>query len=314
MRDQFVSNLLEEAIKNPRVVLLTGDLGFGLFDEFEKKVPNQYFNMGISEQNMIGVAAGLALDGYKVFCYSIGNFSFMRCLEQVRNDVCYHNLDVNIISSGPGFSYGALGFTHHTIEDIAILRSIPNISIYSPATEYETNLSFNKIIQDSNPTFCRLDKVNVETDRFRDIEYFEWGTLIGKNGSIILITTGTLLEEVLKTLDKLPNNISSKIKVISLCAIKDFDETQLLKIICESKLIFSIEEHVLNGGLGSLISEVLVDNRIRDIYLKRLGINNEFAKVVGSQSYLRNEFNLSSDSITNFISIEIKNLREEEWL
>ena len=137
MRDAFMNALFDLAELDSDVMLLTGDLGFGVFEEFEEKHPSQYLNVGVAEQNMIGIATGLALEGKKIFVYSIGNFPTLRCLEQIRNDACYHMLNINIIASGGGFSYGGLGMSHHATEDLSIMRALPDMSVVAPATAWE---------------------------------------------------------------------------------------------------------------------------------------------------------------------------------
>ena len=147
MRDQFIKTLLGEVEKNPNIILITGDLGFGVLNEFIEKYPNNFINAGVAEQNMTGIAAGLALEGKKVFTYSIANFPTLRCFEQIRNDVCYHNLDVNIISIGGGFSYGSLGMSHHATEDIAVMRTLPNLDIFSPSGLWEVDKATKSLSQ-----------------------------------------------------------------------------------------------------------------------------------------------------------------------
>ena len=158
MRDQFIKTLLGEVEKNPNIILITGDLGFGVLNEFIKKYPNNFINAGVAEQNMTGIAAGLALEGKKVFTYSIANFPTMRCFEQIRNDVCYHNLDVNIISIGGGFSYGSLGMSHHATEDIAVMRTLPNLDVLSPSGLWEVEQATKFLTRSNGPGFLRLDR------------------------------------------------------------------------------------------------------------------------------------------------------------
>ena len=163
MRNAFINYLTEEAAHNKDLILITGDLGFGVFDEFKEKYPDQFINAGISEQNMTSMACGLALEGCKVFTYSIGNFATLRCLEQIRNDVCYHDADVTIVTVGAGFSYGQLGISHFATEDISILRAIPNLSILSPCDPWETKSLLSQINSMSGPKYLRIDKSNSET-------------------------------------------------------------------------------------------------------------------------------------------------------
>ena len=145
MRDAFVRALEELAEENSNLFFITADLGFGVFDNFEEKFPKQYLNIGVAEQNMIGVATGLALEGRDVFVYSIANFSTFRCLEQIRNDAAYHNVNITIVSSGGGFTYGSLGMSHHATEDIGIMRAIPNITVVAPTSPWETYHATKKL-------------------------------------------------------------------------------------------------------------------------------------------------------------------------
>ena len=160
MRDIFVSTLLSIAEKDKNVLLMTGDLGFGVLNEFWKKLPNQIINVGIAEQNMIGFAAGLAKSGKIVYVYSIANFPSLRPFEQIRNDVAYHNLNVKIVSIGAGFSYGSLGITHHATEDIGVMRSLPNLTIYSPANNEETVFITNESYSNPGPCYIRLGRTS----------------------------------------------------------------------------------------------------------------------------------------------------------
>ena len=158
MRDAFLRSLITLAETDDRVALLTGDLGFGVVEKFGTKFPDRFWNCGVAEQSMIGIAAGLAKSGMLPFVYSIANFPTFRCLEQIRNDICYHNLPVTIVSVGAGLGYGTLGYTHHGIEDIAALRSLPNISIYSPSDPIDVTNILTRISQNPAPTYFRLGK------------------------------------------------------------------------------------------------------------------------------------------------------------
>ena len=140
MRDSFITELKKQAENNEKIILITADLGFKIFDDFKQELPKQFINVGVAEQNMTEVASGLALEGFKVFTYSIGNFSTLRCLEQIRNDICYHELDITVVSSGAGFSYGQLGISHFATEDLAIMSALPNMSVFVPADAWESTL------------------------------------------------------------------------------------------------------------------------------------------------------------------------------
>ena len=158
MRDHFVKRLCELAESDRRITLITGDLGFGVLNEFRQRFPRQFINAGIAEQNMTGLATGMALEGRIVFTYSIGNFSTLRCLEQIRNDACYHEANVKIVSVGGGFSYGALGISHHATEDLAIMRSLPGLTVVSPCGLWEAVQAAEAVTRTPGVCYVRIDK------------------------------------------------------------------------------------------------------------------------------------------------------------
>ena len=283
----------------------TGDLGFGVFDEFSRDFPDQFVNVGVAEQNMTTIACGLALENNKVFTYSIGNFSTLRCLEQIRNDICYHNTDVTVITVGAGFSYGQLGISHFATEDISILRSLPNISIFSPCDPWELENLLEQIKKISGPKYIRIDKSNANSDNNNDV-------IIGVprlclNGSdAIIFTTGGIVGEAIEAAKILKNkNIS--LGVYSVHTLKPIDSEYVLNKIKNVDNIFTLEEHTLLGGLGSIIAEIISDNNLSIKKFKRFGINDAFPYVVGDQKYLRNFHNLDAKSIASNIENIIKN-------
>ena len=158
MRDAFVKKLTELAREDSDIMFLTGDLGFGVFDDFEKEFPTQYLNVGVAEQNMTGIAAGLGLEGKKVFTYSIANFSTLRCLEQIRNDAAYHEVNLTVVSSGGGFTYGALGMSHHATEDLAIMRALPDVTVLAPSPTWEAYHATKAITETSGVGYLRIEK------------------------------------------------------------------------------------------------------------------------------------------------------------
>jgi len=197
MRDAFLKKITELAAIDKDVVLLTADLGFGVFENFESKFPGQYFNVGVAEQNMTGLAAGLALEGKKVITYSIGNFPTLRCLEQIRNDGCYHDLNITIVASGGGFSYGSLGMSHHATEDIAILRALPAMSVVAPGTVWEAGEATEALIKSNSVGYLRLDKTVADEN---SMQLFSLGGSIkyreGKD--VTLLTTGGILRDAVQ--------------------------------------------------------------------------------------------------------------------
>lgn len=307
MRSIFINTLTELAEKDQNIYLLTGDLGFSFFEEFSRKFSKRFINCGVAEQNMMGLAAGLALNGKKPYVYSIIPFVTMRCLEQIRNDVCYQNLDVKIVGAGVGFSYGHLGATHHAIEDLGILRSLPNLTILCPADPVETKELVLKTYQNKNPTYLRLSG-----DGKKILYNFNPEILIGKPSVLkegdegVILTTGIFLEIGGEIVDKL-KKAGHNFKLISMHTIKPIDGEALFKELKGKKLIFTLEEHNLIGGLGSAVAEILMESGFKGLF-KRLAIADEYCQEVGSRNYLCKKYGLDSDIITNYILRECKNL------
>jgi len=293
--------LFELANNNKDVVLITGDLGFGLFEDFSEKFPSQFVNIGIAEQNMIGVSTGLALEGKIVFVYSIGNFPTLRCLEQIRNDACYHNLNINIICMGAGFSYGALGMSHHATEDIAIMRSLPGTTVISPSTEDEAYFSTIELSKRNGVGYLRLDKSKVSKRKKSKSELeIGKGNILKDGSDYTIIACGGIVEEALLAADDLDkNNISCK--VVSMHTIKPIDNALIQDCVKNSKGIVSLEEGNITGGLGSAILEVCLKNGEFPLKMKTLGINDEYVSIVGSQEYLRDSVGISKRFIVNTI-------------
>ncbi len=300
MRNDLIKLIFNKAKKNKNLILLTGDLGYSLFDEFAKKLPNQFFNVGISEQNMIAVAAGLAKEKKKVFIYSIGNFPSLRCLEFIRNNLCYHNLDVTIISCGSGYEYGQLGFSHHATEVISVIRSIPNISIFNPATFKELR-QINKKIFSNNTKFLIVNK-----NYAKEITNFYTFPINKKiKGKILICTTGSILEEAMKA-SVLLNKKNYKTEILSFPSIKPLIfNRQLISILKKFNYIFSLEENNINGGFGELFLNLINKNNLK-VNFEIIGIKDEFIKIVGDKNFLRKKAKIDSRSVFNLIEKKIR--------
>ena len=293
--------LFKLANDNKNVVLITGDLGFGLFEDFSEKFPSQFINIGIAEQNMIGVASGLALEGKIVFVYSIGNFPTLRCLEQIRNDACYHNLNINIICMGAGFSYGALGMSHHATEDVAIMRSLPGTTVISPSTEDEAYFGTIELSKRNGVGYLRLDKSKAFRRKKPKIELeIGKGNILKDGTDYTIIACGGVIEEALLAADSLDNNNIS-CKVISMHTIKPIDNVLIQECVKNSKGIISLEEGNIAGGLGSVILEACLKNGEFPLKMKTLGINDEYVSIVGSQEYLRDTVGISKRFIVDAV-------------
>jgi transketolase len=296
MRDAFLKSLTSLAANDKNVVLLTADLGFGLFEEFESRFPGQYFNVGVAEQNMTGLATGLSLEGKRVVTYSIANFPILRCLEQIRNDACYHEANIVIVASGGGFSYGALGMSHHATEDLAILRALPNISVVAPCTAKEAGEATTAMIEFGGVGYLRLDKTAAE-DCMIESNFVIGGSMRHKEGSdITLIATGGILGDTNIASIEL-KKLGVDARVVGMHSIKPIDKDEIIDAALNTGGIVTIEEHNMDGGLGSAISEICMDNKVMPKKFLRIGLNNEYSSIVGSQKYLKSRYEIDSKAI-----------------
>ena len=298
MRDNFISALINLAENDKDIVLLTGDLGFGVFEKFESSFPGQYFNVGVAEQNMIGLATGLALEGKKVITYSIGNFGILRCLEQIRNDACYHDANITIIANGGGFSYGSLGMSHHTTEDLAILRALPNISVVAPCTANEAGEAITAMIMNGGTGYLRLDKSSPKDCSSKDPFVIGKSRRYKEGKDLTLIATGSILGEANTTSIEL-KKIGIEARVVGMHSIKPIDVDEIIDAASNTGGIVTIEEHNKDGGLGSAISEVCMDLGIIPGKFLRIGLENKYSSIVGSQQYLRSRYEMDSKAIIN---------------
>jgi len=292
LRDVFIDRLSGLAEENDDVFLITGDLGFGVLEDFSSRFPDQFLNVGVAEQNMTGIATGLALEGYKVFTYSIANFTTLRCLEQIRNDACYHDANVNVVSIGGGFGYGPLGMSHHATEDLSIMRALPNIKVVVPGDDSESAAATEALYNDNGPSYLRLERGPVNLGEFQSTN-FELGksnTLLeGKD--LTIISSGGITEVAINVAKKLKNKGIS-LGVVSMHTLKPIDEEVIIKSIDNSGGIITLEENNLMGGLGSAVAEVCLDKGYYPKKFKRIGMKDKYSSVVGSQEYLRNYYEM----------------------
>jgi transketolase len=301
LRDVFIKRLCERADADERIVLITGDLGFSVLNEYRERFPKQFFNAGIAEQNMIGMATGLAMEGHIVIAYSIANFHTIRCLEQIRNDACYHEANVKIVAIGGGFSYGQLGVSHHATEDLSIMRSIPNLSVLSPCGFWETERATDEMLDAQGTVYLRLDKSHgCDTTAINGNEPFIIGkSRVLKNGfDCSILVTGGILEEVWDVATNL-KKFDIDARVISVPSLKPFDHETVINACRETKIIITVEEHSIQGGLGSIVAEVLMDKGVTPKKFLRIGLEAGFSCIVGSQAYLRKRYGLDAQAITN---------------
>ncbi len=301
MRNTFVNSLHKLAEKDKRIALLTGDLGFSVLEKFRQAFPGRFFNMGIAEANMIGAASGMALCGMKPYVYSIVPFATMRCYEQIRNDLCYQNTDVKIIGVGGGLAYGILGPTHHSREDIAIMRALPNMAVVCPGDITETELLTKQSLEIKGPLYMRLGKGNDPRvhENKPDVKIGK-GLLVKDGGDVTIISTGNILKNVMLSSEQLSGR-GINARVISMHTVKPLDREIIAKAAEETKAIFAVEEHSIIGGLGSAVAEFLSERELKPLF-RRIGLRDSFEEIVGDSEYLRRRNSLNPEAITEFIS------------
>ena len=300
MRFAVVNTIYEAALKNKDIMFLTGDLSHVREKEFKINIPDQYINVGIAEQNMIGIAAGLALSGKKVFVYSIVPFVTMRCFEQVKADVCYQNLDVNLIGVGGGFSYGQYGNTHCSIEDVAVMRALPNMKIVCPANPMEAELLTEQVLKLKGPTYIRIGRGKEPMPAKKYNVYFNKGHYIYKGGKVAVFSYGPILTEAEKAVHTLrEKNIETEL--INMLTLKPIDSKLIIETIKRCKAIFTIEEHSIIGGLGSAIAEIISETNHGPLIFKRFGVNDVYLKEIGTQEYLREKHGISAEKLVSSI-------------
>ncbi len=298
MRTAFIKQLIHEREQNDKIFLVVGDLGYNVVNDFANKFPESFLNAGIAEQNMMGVAAGLANEGYIVYVYSIGNFPTLRCMEQIRNDVAYNNLNVRIITVGAGFAYGSLGASHHTTEDIAMLSSIPNMTVCSPGDPAEAKRITTLSVNHKGPMYIRLGKAG-EKYVHNEYEHLKFGVgeiipIIESGSDTAIFATGSILYQTMTDILEQHSNYA----LYSVPYIKPMKCEDLVEIALKYNNIIVIEEHQLNGGLGSIItahlSDLFASNKIAAFpKIIRVGIHDKFIYTVGSQQTIRKREHLT---------------------
>lgn len=302
MRNEFFEIFYTKFQQNINYILITADLGYGLLDIFFRDFPDRVINMGITEQSIVSVAAGIALHEKKVFIYSISNFLTLRVIEQLRNDILFHSLSVVIINGGGGYSYGNLGFTHHSTEDISILRALPNLDIYAPSSLLELNMTIDEVVKSNKPTYVRLFKSsNTNVPSLGGSDAVCDGVISYFNGKIGIVYTGgtlkVLLEEIFKFKD-----YDKKFKLYSVYKLKPLHHTLVTKFLIKHDLIISIEDNNLEGGFGSLLLEVFNQYGFDSSKIIRFGISDNYESKAGDADYLFRKNILKNDFFHNFIS------------
>lgn len=313
MRDAFIKAIEEVAEQDQSFILITADLGFGIFDNFCKKYPDRFINVGIAEQNMIGVASGLAKASKKVLAYSIGNFPTLRCLEQIRNCAAYHELDLTIVASGGGFTYGALGMSHHATEDLGIMRSLPKVISVAPATPSETYFLTKQLIYTPGVGYLRLEKEGGTDVTEINQDNIEIGKAVFINvepvNDAVIISIGGVFKEAQKAQRKLAAK-GLKVSLVSMHTLKPIDHNAIEILSNKTKHLITLEEHNKYGGLASAVAEIICEKQL-NVKLHTMHINDEYSSIVGDQTYLRTINKLDSNSISKKIEAILKRQFED---
>jgi len=305
MRDAFFSALFDLARRDTNVVFLTADMGAYSLGKFKAELPGQYINIGIAEQNMASVAAGLSLSGKKVFIYAIAPFVTQRCYEQIKVDISGMNLPVTVVGIGGGISYNSDGLSHHATQDIAVMRALPNFAIYSPSDAISAAASAVLSYHGNAPSYVRLDK-GTYAPLYRSNERFSAGvTELKKGNDILIISTGPITHNAMKVSIALEKS-GLRAGVADLYRIKPLNGTAILKIIKSYRRIATLEEHSSIGGIGSAISELLTDNAIAEAPLKRLALRDCTCDGYGDREWMLAQHGLDINSLANTVITFIK--------
>ena len=297
MRSAFIDELCELAEADEKIWLICGDLGYSVLEAFSDRFPKRYLNAGVAEQNMTGIAAGLALTGKIVFTYSIANFPVMRCLEQVRNDVCYHNLNVKIVSVGGGLAYGSHGYTHHGVEDLAVMSVLPNMTVIAPGDPVEVRAATRSVIAHAGPAYLRLGKAGEPILHKAPVDFQIGRAIRVEDGDdLTLISTGGMLGETLNAAATLSSKGLS-IRVLSMPCLMPFDTDAVRCASRETGGIITVEEHG-PGGLGTRTAEVLAEIRNAALFYP-VRLARMVIKMAGSQAQLRGSQGVCASGIVS---------------
>ena len=292
MRNRFAKVITELAEKDKKIVLLSGDIGNRLFNNYKAIAPERFYNCGVAEANMTGVAAGMAMNGLRPVTYTIASFNIYRCYEQIRLDVCYQNLPVIIVGTGAGLSYSQLNPTHHSCEDIAVMRVLPNMTVICPGDSNELEVLLKQSISLNGPIYFRIGKKN-EPIVYKDLPDVKIGKVsrIRKGDKVCIINTGTTLPIALEAGKKLGA------EVVNMHTVKPIDKEYLQKACKKFNLIITVEEHSIIGGLGAAVSEFLTDNDINSVKLRKVAIPDKFLEKTGKQAEARKMAGLTVENI-----------------
>ena len=298
----FFFHLMNKMKKNRNILLLTADQGAWALTEFEKKLKKQYFNICVSEQNMIGLAAGLSSAGKKVVVYAISPFVTQRCFEQIKVDLCIAKIPVVIVGSGSTFTYAFHGATHQAIEDIGVMRSLPNLDILNPCDNNSSKAAVEYAIRSKNPVYIKLDK-GFFKNVYEGFKINKGINIINKGKKIVIFSTGYMTQKAITLIQSLKKK-NVEPTLIDVLKIKPFDKIYAKKLILKGNVVITMEEQNILGGLGSIISEVIAENQLK-VKLIKFGINDKYAKLYGDRDWLHKYHSIDIDNIEKKILKQI---------
>ena len=307
MRNTFAKEITQLGQADERIVLLSGDIGNRLFDDFKATCPGRFFNCGVAEANMIGLAAGLAMSGYRPVCYTIAPFVTYRCLEQIRIDVCYHNVPVTIVGTGSGLSYASLGATHHSCEEMGMLRLLPGMTVLAPADSFEVQACLQAVLHEGRPAYLRIGKKGEPRVHPKQPAYRIGDSIVLREGhDAFFICAGTILPVALAAADAL-SAVGFSIGVASMPAIKPLDTAQLARVFAQCRIVATVEEHSVLGGLGGAVAEWLSDQPAPRARLVRFGTADAFLHEIGEQDEARAHFGLTAEHMSGHVAHLLEN-------
>lgn len=312
MREAFIEALRQAARQDPRIVVLTGDLGFSVFEPFRDEFPDRFINAGVAEQNMMGLAAGLAVSGKVPVVYSIANFPTLRCYEQIRNDVVYHEANVKVVSVGGGFAYGSLGMTHYGTEDIGAMLALPLVRVLVPSDPVQVRWVTRLMVETSGPFYLRLGRTST-TELYQPEQRFILGRaqVLRKGTDAVVLAVGSVVADVLRSADQM-ESAGISVGVLDMISLRPFDEDAVVEAARSCRLLVTVEEHNELVGLGSMVATVLARRGLMPPRgLLSVGTGGIWPSTIGSPAYMRDRVGLTSEGLAQRITQRLGPTRED---
>ena len=301
MRNTFVKTLTELMENDERVFLVTADMGYFIFDAIRERFPGRFVNVGIAEANMVGIACGLALSGKIPFAYTVASFITCRAFDQIKIDICYQQANVKLVGVGAGMAYGTSGPTHQEIADIALMRSLPNMTILSPADAVDAAKITQAAYRHRGPVYIRLgDQIGPVVNQQKDKFKIGKAVVLKAGRDATIISTGSIINNALKARGELAK-AGIKTRVINMHSLKPVDRNLIIRSADETGVILTLEEHNVFGGLGSIVAEVLAENAKHKVKFKRLGLADTFCLEYGTSDHLQRHYGLDPAYIVKTI-------------